>query len=255
MDDADDLAARPRLRGNIALAMDGAVFEFGVDVPDGPLNADDMVGVVQSLQSAIVQQAETRTAEAGLTISCKAGCGACCRQAVLVTEAEARALAALVETMPEPQRARIIERFMALGRALDTSPAGRVREQLAKGEPVAEEMAVDYFTMGIPCPFLEDESCSIHAARPIVCREYLVTSDPRHCATLRSRHIRKVPLTSILPGAAKVSRHATPAGLLLLADALTFAAGNPAPSRDRPGPDILRTVIETRAGAPQATRS
>ena len=36
--------------------------------------------------------------------------------------------------------------------------------------------------MGVPCPFLEDESCSIHPERPLVCREYLVTSPAALCA-------------------------------------------------------------------------
>ncbi len=39
-----------------------------------------------------------------------------------------------------------------------------------------------YFHLGIACPFLEDESCSIHADRPISCREYLVTSPAVNCA-------------------------------------------------------------------------
>src|SRR5262249_33580720 len=39
-----------------------------------------------------------------------------------------------------------------------------------------------YFAQGIPCPFLEEESCSIYADRPQVCREYLVASPAANCA-------------------------------------------------------------------------
>jgi hypothetical protein len=43
------------------------------------------------------------------------------------------------------------------------------------------QLAVDYFHARVPCPFLENESCSIHPIRPLVCREYLVTSPPALC--------------------------------------------------------------------------
>jgi Fe-S-cluster containining protein len=39
----------------------------------------------------------------------------------------------------------------------------------------------------MPCPFLEDESCSIHPDRPLVCREYLVTSPAELCAGPRRK--------------------------------------------------------------------
>lgn len=41
-----------------------------------------------------------------------------------------------------------------------------------------------YFQQQIACPFLEHESCTIYAERPLVCREYHVTSPPEHCARL-----------------------------------------------------------------------
>jgi Fe-S-cluster containining protein len=247
MDDADDLAARPRLQGNIALEMDGAVFEFGLDLPDGPLNADDMTGVLQGLAGALADQAVKRYADAGQPVSCKRGCAACCRQAVPVTEAEARALAALVAAMPSPQRERVVARFDAAVRAVQASPSVRsLRDHIARGERAYEQTVVDYYHLQIDCPFLEDEACSIHASRPIVCRDYMVTSEPRHCFSLTRNGIRKVPLTSIFDGAAAVARDATPLGWLLLVDALDFAAQTPAPPRRRGGPDILKSVIETR---------
>ena len=44
------------------------------------------------------------------------------------------------------------------------------------------EVSTGYFALGVACPFLEEESCSIHAERPLVCREYLVTSPAERCA-------------------------------------------------------------------------
>jgi hypothetical protein len=48
--------------------------------------------------------------------------------------------------------------------------------------------------MGMPCPFLIDESCSIHAHRPVVCREYNVTSPPELCTDPIRNPIIRVPL-------------------------------------------------------------
>ena len=38
--------------------------------------------------------------------------------------------------------------------------------------------------MQVACPFLENESCGIHRERPLVCREYHVTSPPADCSRL-----------------------------------------------------------------------
>ena len=51
-----------------------------------------------------------------------------------------------------------------------------------------------YFRLGIACPFLESESCSIHRDRPLVCREYLVSSPSEHCADPVRGTIERVPL-------------------------------------------------------------
>ena len=53
-------------------------------------------------------------------------------------------------------------------------------------------LGLEYFKPQIPCPFLEDESCSIYAERPFVCREYLVTSPAENCTTLNEGTIEGV---------------------------------------------------------------
>src|SRR5262249_9772433 len=55
-------------------------------------------------------------------------------------------------------------------------------------------IGLEYFRQAIACPFLEEESCSIYADRPITCREYLVTSPAEHCARPRADTVKQVPL-------------------------------------------------------------
>ena len=90
---------------------------------------------------------------------CARGCGACCHNAALVSEAEAMVVAqATGAKLASPQR---IFDFTA-------DDAAR-REYFA---PYA----------GVPCAFLKDGACSIYKDRPMVCRvQHSIESSPAGC--------------------------------------------------------------------------
>jgi Fe-S-cluster containining protein len=160
--------------------------------------------------------------------------------------------------MPEPRRSQVVARFEATYRTLEGCDVGR-RLLAALGERggLSRELIIGYFELGIPCPFLEAESCSIHTQRPMICREYMVTSDPAHCAALDGEQIRRVKLTGIEKRAMRVGRRDTPHGFVQLFQALNFAASHPPSPRDRTGPEILMAVIkseEPKTPADQAMR-
>src|SRR5229473_1530469 len=136
-----------------------------ITVPTASVPAAEIVPALQGLVNAVVE-----AAEAGHTISCRKGCGACCRQLVPVSRTEGERLLQLVKAMPADRREALSARFAAAEAAIDR--AG-LKE---RGDRSDRELSVAYFAQGIACPFLEDESCSIHPERPLVCREYLVTS-------------------------------------------------------------------------------
>jgi Fe-S-cluster containining protein len=96
---------------------------------------------------------------------------------------EAEALTEWMRTLPEERRAELAERFHSALCAL--RDAGVIEMILdpgwTLGEGLATQLAIDYFHAGVACPFLEEESCSIHPIRPLACREYLVTSPPELC--------------------------------------------------------------------------
>ncbi|MEO7096092.1 MAG: YkgJ family cysteine cluster protein, partial [Polyangiales bacterium] len=127
------------------------------------------------------------------SISCKAGCGACCRQLVPLSPPEAWMIADVVRSMPEERRTAVLERFHAVLVALnESSLVGRSLSERDAPEVVGE-VAAEFFDLGLACPFLEDESCSIHPQRPSVCREFLVTSPASECIQIRSKVTRRVP--------------------------------------------------------------
>jgi Fe-S-cluster containining protein len=87
-----------------------------------------------------------------------------------------------------------------------------------------------YFYEGIPCPFLEDESCSIHPNRPIVCREYLVTSPAANCAKPSAETVTLVKLPikpSKTVGRLGRTGRMKDEGILLLVRALELAEKYP----------------------------
>ncbi len=128
----------------------------------------------------LLSSVEEQIGEAGLKVSCKAGCGACCRQMVPLSLFEAESLAAWIGTLPEAVRQTLAGRFHAALRKLaDAGIIDRLtKERWFAREDSAWTLPMDYFHAGVPCPFLIDESCSIHPIRPLVCREYLVTLRP-----------------------------------------------------------------------------
>ena len=147
-----------------------------ITVPSGRVPATDVVPALQGLVNAVVAAAEAGSVGDGGTISCRKGCGACCRQLVPVSRTEGERLLALVKTMPDERREHLRQRFAAAETAID---AAGLADRAGRND---RELSLAYFALRLPCPFLEDESCSIHPDRPLVCREYLVTSPAELCA-------------------------------------------------------------------------
>jgi hypothetical protein len=105
--------------------------------------------------------------------------------------------------LPLPRRDEIRARFaagVARIRAagwFDAMDACVAAAQSAPPETAAKqlnEIVLQYFHQGVACPFLEDESCSIHTARPLACREYLVSSPSAHCGAPSAGSVEKIEM-------------------------------------------------------------
>jgi len=155
-------------------------------VPNAAVPATAVLPALQGLVNEVVGAAET-----GREISCRKGCGACCRQLVPISRTEGEALLALVEAMPREQRKAVRARFSAAEVAI--AGAGLTERSVRSDR----EMSVAYFALGVPCPFLEEESCSIHRDRPLVCREYLVTSPAELCSGPTQEGVAPVPVPKL----------------------------------------------------------
>lgn len=171
------------VKATFSLPVGGVLLHASANLPVEQTTLTQLLPIIQSLENAIVSKVGEEAVQEGTPISCRAGCGACCRQMVPVSLFEAEALTAWMRTLPDERRAELEQRFHRALLAL--RDAGVIDNILSSDWVLAEEgatqLAIDYFHAGVACPFLENESCSIHPMRPLSCREYLVTSPPELC--------------------------------------------------------------------------
>jgi hypothetical protein len=104
----------------------------------------------------------------------------------------------------------------------------------------------------VTCPFLEDESCSIHVDRPIACREYLVTSPAVHCQDPSAETIERVEMPKSVWNAVARLDPVAPSSRFIrwvpLILALEWAEAHPEEAPPCPAPDLLRAVLERLTG-------
>lgn len=156
--------------------------------PPGTMRLPEFVFNLFPLEDRLVSMGVRDAQLRGEVVSCRAGCGACCRQPVPVSLPEAFFLYELLAGQPRERRETLLTRFEAVKEAIRSEGfADRFRGPADHGQDGVVGFAFDYFQLGLPCPFLEDESCSIHASRPTSCREHLVTSPAEYCSVPAAR--------------------------------------------------------------------
>ncbi|MDO9633154.1 MAG: YkgJ family cysteine cluster protein [Humidesulfovibrio sp.] len=165
----------------------GAALTAPVSLPAAPARFADILPAVRAIADAF--QSEAHQAMAGLDqpVTCSCGCDACCRHLVMLGETEALALLRTLRTLPEDHQNRVRARFRAGLERLEA--AGLTPDLYATftrevhNQRRLGEMQTAYWELQIPCPFLEDGSCGIYAERPLICRQYAMTSPPAACRT------------------------------------------------------------------------
>jgi Fe-S-cluster containining protein len=232
--------------GSVELSIGGKRLQLELQVPSAPTGPAKLLPLFRSLADAIVEIAEQSVVAQGKSISCSKGCGACCRQLVPISAIEARRLRELLNELPESRAAEIRARFASARQRL--AQAGLLASLLEPeriGEEQAQAFGLAYFARGIACPFLEDESCSIHADRPVACREYLVTSPAAHCARPTAESVDRVKIPAKVGSA--VRKLQSPAWVPLIV-APEWAEAHPDEDPLRPGPAIVSEFLSALTG-------
>ena len=181
--------------GKVGLRIGNVPLDLEMTVPARPVKPHRMLPVFQKMADAFAEIGVDGEAAEGNSVSCKAKCTACCHQAVPVSEAELYYIADLVDSLPEPKRSEVRARFAnAVEHFRSSGWFEMLRSRKGRTWQGAEELVLQYFREGIACPFLEDSMCSIYEHRPIACREYLATSDPKNCSSPSAEGIKLVTL-------------------------------------------------------------
>src|SRR4051812_28384908 len=101
------------ISGTADLSLAGYQLKIQMEVPTGRKRPIHLLPLFNSVANALIDVAETMVAEQGRSITCKKGCGACCRQLVPISLSEAHRLRELVNELPEPRRSEVRARFSA----------------------------------------------------------------------------------------------------------------------------------------------
>jgi Fe-S-cluster containining protein len=236
----------------VDLTVAGRKVHFQLDVPAGPTPPIELLPIFRSLTDTFVRIAVENAEADSQTISCRKGCGACCRQLVPISEIEVESIRRLVDELPPPGRREIVARFEKAVKQLEASgllAALRASDHVTRED--IRSLGTAYFEQGIPCPFLEDESCSIHPDRPLSCREYLVTSPAANCTKPSAESIRCVTMPAKISravrhlDAGKPNRSATWIPMIL---ALEWPRNNQDNAKAPPGTASIVQLFEQLTG-------
>ncbi len=239
-------ASSQTLNARLKLAVGDLAIDATISVPAAPAPPEAVLPTLQNLINTVVDAAEAREKKEGREISCRKGCGACCRQLVPVSRTEARALRALVARQPRERRQALRQRFAQAAEKLQAAGLADVLLDPSKRQDRADrEFSLAYFALGIPCPFLEDESCSIHPERPLICREYLVTSPAAACSNPDQDGVVPVAVPKFSLAARGLERQQADAGMLAdwIPLALVLEREASAGPRAMPGPDWIKRFL------------
>ena len=201
---------------------DGAMPPARVQVPDIPMGLADLVMPMYELCNGATALAIRHSESLGKKVTCGPGCGVCCRQLVPLSIPEAIFLAEHV-TGFAPQRSAALQKRFTDARSILRHNGLLDKICAIDGHEDHIGIAFAYFQLGIPCPFLSEESCGIHPVRPCACREFNVTSQPGCCADPLRKKIDRVFIHRKMTAAlAKTAAHLTGANQTLIPFPLLF---------------------------------
>ena len=148
---ADESSSAPEtVTVEFSVGLADGKFKASAVVPAGQTNLTQILPVIQSLENSLIQGVTAQLAEAGHAVSCKAGCGACCRQIVPLSVFEAETLTAWIRSLPESQQEQLAQRFH---QALLKLAAAGIIDRLVDGDWLADtgsarQLGLDYLSPG-----------------------------------------------------------------------------------------------------------
>jgi Fe-S-cluster containining protein len=112
---------------------------------------------------------------------------------------EAFALWEFVRVLPAEQQERIAARFAEAKSILLAHGLWNQLVELGESARTPDDGMLEpinraYYALRMPCPFLENDLCSIYDERPAACRELLVTSPAELCQDMAVNPVVPIPV-------------------------------------------------------------
>lgn len=219
-------------------------------VPAGEVTLTGLLPVLQHFTSGVAQHMMGVAEKSGEPVTCGPKCGACCRQMVPISSFEAEFLATWIRSLPVEEQSALAARFHEALLQLQAKGvlARLTPEMFELPKEQFQALGQEYFTAWVACPFLVDESCSIHPIRPLICREYMVVTPPEFCAEPGHRNARGVVLP-VRPSRALINlskrAEGDAQGWLPLVYLISWMTAHIEPGKaiSGPGPEVLREFV------------
>ena len=166
---------------------------------------------------------------------------------------EAFALREYVEQLPTDRRTHLLNRLSDRKDSLKRAGLWDRLNDVAEANRLVPDEELDpinqsYYALRIPCPYLEDEMCSIYESRPSACRELLVTSPAELCQDLAQNPVTPLPVSmriSSILGLVWGTLTSSPPRLIPLPMALEWAERHEEESRQTwSGSSLLDQVLD-----------
>lgn len=201
------MTVRTTERCEIALNTGAGRVTTAVEVPTGFVPVSSIVPLFNRLSEKAQDLELAEASTAGKVVSCRKGCAACCSMLVPLSAPEAFAIMDYVHSSPAERQQWLSARFDEARILLESKGLWDQLVELGKtdhtiGDDDLASLNQQYYALRVPCPFLQDDLCSIYDVRPAACRELLVTSPSTLCGDMVNNPVEPVavPLrtTSVL---------------------------------------------------------
>lgn len=240
-------------RFEVALNTPAGRLTTAIDVPTGFIPIASIIPLTRRLGEEAAQLEVQRATETGQTISCRIGCAACCRMLVPLSAPEAFALRDYVRQLPVDRQTLLLSRLSDTKDRLIREGLWSQLNDTAEASTMAQDEELEsinrsYYALRVPCPYLENDLCSIYETRPAACRELLVTSPAELCQDQVQNPVTPLPVSmrmSSILGLAWGTLTDSPPRLIPLPIALEWAERHEEESqRTWPGSALLDQVLD-----------
>ncbi|MBL7186359.1 MAG: YkgJ family cysteine cluster protein [Phycisphaerae bacterium] len=202
-------AGSARNVGTINLELDvlDERLRFRIGVADEQVRLADIVPLARTISARIADIVIARNRREGIDIACRKGCGHCCKSHLVpLAIPEVFRLKEYIYSRPRDQRDAMLRLCLLAAKGiLSEEPpefmAPRTPTDSIDSLAFLSDVSKWYVGLGVCCPFLSKNICTIYENRPLACRDYFVYGGSNACVNADAAAERvkmPVPMVEVL---------------------------------------------------------